>query len=80
MACPLLPETSMILTLLIVWVLFSVVFFGSIAVAASRPLPPLDIAELANDPDLQRLQAEMSTEAESVFHPAAHPELETVQG
>ena len=62
----------MILTLVIVWVFFSVIFFGSLAIAASRPLPPMDPDTLINDPSLQDYQL-IPAKAEYAYDPSASP-------
>jgi hypothetical protein len=40
----------MILTLIALWVVCCVIFFGSLAVAAGQPLPPIDREALLSEP------------------------------
>ncbi len=46
----------MILTLIALWVVCSVIFFGSLAIAASVPMPPIDHQSLLDDPSLKDYQ------------------------
>jgi hypothetical protein len=66
----------MIFALVTAWVLFSIAFFASIAVAASRPLPQIDVDELVSDPVLRQYEMDANHE-ESFVGAVAHPELET---
>jgi hypothetical protein len=64
------PSEAVILALIILWVLASVVFFGSLLVIASVPTPPIDIASAQQlTPAVESHTAELT---ESVVATAGH--------
>jgi hypothetical protein len=73
---------SMILILMILWVLFSVIFFCSLAVAASLPIPPLNCQPLMNDATLNMYHEVSETESEYAYAGTSNTDhkLETVAG
>jgi hypothetical protein len=68
----------MILTLIILWVAGSVVFFGSLAIAASRPVPPLNPEDLINGPDWDQTQSEDHALAQPQFAYSAARGIESL--
>jgi hypothetical protein len=66
----------MILTLIVAYLVGSVLFFGSLALVAGRPIPPITQGELLSDASLNQCQLDMAQVDLGYAAPA--PKLETV--
>lgn len=62
----------MILTLIVIWVVLSMVFFGSLAFAASRPMPAVSMEDL-HESEISPFAQEAVSEPEFAYAAVATP-------
>lgn len=81
MACPMLQSRSMILTLVLIWIALSMVFFGSLAIAASRPIPSMNIEVTNEEESFHSFSTEIPVEPDFSFAATStSPKFESLHG